>query len=127
MTGNKTQGRVAVNDSTLYITRRLRASADAISILLRVRVSFGAPLAFQSIINHCPASFAVMPVGKALVIDEHGGIDKFHLVSDFAFPEPKAGELLVHVAAASVNPVDTYVRSGAYPAKSFPLVRQGVC
>jgi hypothetical protein len=66
-----------------------------------------------------------MPVGKALVLNEHGGVDKLTLVPDFSFDDtPKAGEVLVHVAATSVNPVDTYVRSGMYPAKSFPLVRQ---
>ena len=65
-----------------------------------------------------------MPVGKAMVINEHGGIDKLTLVPDFAFPDAsKAGEVLVHAAACSVNPVDTYVRSGMYPAKAFPLVR----
>ena len=64
-----------------------------------------------------------MATGKALVIHEHGGVDKLVLVKDFAFPEPKAGEILVKASAASVNPVDTYVRSGMYPAKSFPLVR----
>jgi hypothetical protein len=66
-----------------------------------------------------------MPVGKALVVNEHGGVDRLTLVPDFSFDDtPKAGEVLVHVAATSVNPVDTYVRSGMYPAKSFPLVRQ---
>lgn len=65
-----------------------------------------------------------MPVGKAMVIHEHGGIEKLTLVPEFQFPdEPKDGEVLVAVTAAGVNPVDVYVRSGAYPAKAFPLVR----
>ena len=66
-----------------------------------------------------------MPVGKAMILNEHGGVDKLTLVPDFSFPDaPAPGEVLVHVAATSVNPVDTYVRAGIYPAKSFPLVRQ---
>ena len=66
-----------------------------------------------------------MPVGKAMVLNEHGGVDKLTLVPDFSFPDaPAPGEVLVHVAATSVNPVDTYVRAGIYPAQSFPLVRQ---
>lgn len=33
--------------------------------------------------------------------------------ADLPTPEPKAGEVRVRVAAASVNPIDTYIRSGA--------------
>ena len=29
-------------------------------------------------------------------------------------PQPAAGQVLVHVRAVGVNPVDTYIRSGAY-------------
>ena len=45
------------------------------------------------------------PVGKAMVLHEHGA-DKLTLVEDFQFAEPKAGEVLVKVVAAGVNPVD---------------------
>ena len=31
---------------------------------------------------------------------------------DLPQPTPQAGEVLVHVAAAAVNPLDTYIRSG---------------
>nr|WP_206322550.1 NADPH:quinone reductase [Streptomyces sp. HNM0575] len=38
-------------------------------------------------------------------------------------PRPRAGEVLVDVAATTVNPVDTFVRSGRYPTRlSFPFV-----
>ena len=33
-------------------------------------------------------------------------------VGDLPTPEPKAGELRVKVLAASINPIDTYVRAG---------------
>ena len=65
------------------------------------------------------------PVGKAAVLHAHGGTDKFVLQADFQFAEPGAGEVLVKVAAAGVNPVDVYVRSGSYASKSFPLILGG--
>lgn len=64
------------------------------------------------------------PVGKAMVLHEHGA-DKLTLVQDFPFAEPKAGEVLVKVVAAGVNPVDGYVRAGIYASPSFPLIIGG--
>jgi len=65
------------------------------------------------------------PVGKAAVLHAHGGTDAFKIEPAFQFAEPKAGEVLVKVAAAGVNPVDVYVRTGMYASKSFPLVLGG--
>ncbi|MBI4939875.1 MAG: alcohol dehydrogenase catalytic domain-containing protein, partial [Actinobacteria bacterium] len=42
-------------------------------------------------------------------------------VADVASPAPAAGEVLVDVAAAGVNFIDTYVRSGLYPTP-LPVV-----
>ncbi len=43
--------------------------------------------------------------GKAVVINAHGGTDQLTAVSDFATRAPNAGELVVKLAATSVNPV----------------------
>lgn len=49
---------------------------------------------------------------KAVVIREYGSNDVVHLAS-VERPEPKAGEVLVRVHAAGVNPIDWKIRSGA--------------
>lgn len=57
---------------------------------------------------------------KAIVINETGGPEKLRY-EDRADPTPGADDLLVDVAAAGVNFIDTYHRSGLYPM-DFPLV-----
>ncbi len=56
---------------------------------------------------------------RAVQITETGGPEVLTVV-DVPEPEPAAGELLVEVAAAGVNYIDTYHRSGVYPV-SFPF------
>lgn len=53
---------------------------------------------------------------KAIRVHETGGpeVMKWESVPD---PEPGPGEVVVRVAAAGVNPVDTYIRSGLYAIK----------
>jgi NADPH:quinone reductase-like Zn-dependent oxidoreductase len=48
---------------------------------------------------------------KAIRIHEYGGRETL-CYEDAPVPEPKAGELLVRVKAAAVNPVDVHVREG---------------
>jgi NADPH:quinone reductase-like Zn-dependent oxidoreductase len=57
---------------------------------------------------------------KAVVLHEYGGPEKLHFEENV--PEPAVGEytVLIAAAAASVNPIDWKVRSGARQ-KDFPL------
>jgi NADPH:quinone reductase-like Zn-dependent oxidoreductase len=61
---------------------------------------------------------------KAIVLHEYGGPEKLKY-EDFDDPQPGPGEVLVHVSAASINPVDWKMRSG--DAKSlFPVEFPGI-
>jgi NADPH:quinone reductase len=51
---------------------------------------------------------------RAVRITEPGGPEALEVL-EVPEPEPGAGQLLVRVAAAGVNFIDTYQRSGAYP------------
>lgn len=61
---------------------------------------------------------------KAVVLHEYGGPSNLKY-EDFADPKPGAGEVLIRVHGAGVNPVDWKIRSGAYQAMmpfSLPLI-----
>ncbi len=51
---------------------------------------------------------------KAIRIEAHAGPEVMRLV-DIETPAPKAGEILVRLAAIGVNFIDTYHRTGLYP------------
>jgi len=57
---------------------------------------------------------------KAVRIHEFGGPDVLRL-EDLPRPTPGPDEVLVRVAAASVNPVDYKMRNGGLPADALPL------
>ena len=57
---------------------------------------------------------------QAVRLSEHGGPEVLHVAS-IDRPEPDDGELLVEVAAAGVNPVDTYFRDGSYEPVELPF------
>jgi len=57
---------------------------------------------------------------RAVRCHEHGDADVLQ-VDETDRPEPAADELLVEVAAAGVNPVDTYFRDGSYEPVSLPF------
>lgn len=62
--------------------------------------------------------------GRAVRLTHFGGVEALSIESG-AIPEPHDDEVLVRVAAASVNPVDYKIREGKYPAvqeKDLPVI-----
>ncbi|HEV1995956.1 MAG TPA: NADPH:quinone reductase [Candidatus Acidoferrum sp.] len=53
---------------------------------------------------------------KAILVREFGGPEVLKL-EDVPTPKPAAGQVLVRIHAAGVNPYDTYMRAGTYPVK----------
>jgi NADPH:quinone reductase len=53
---------------------------------------------------------------KAIVVHEFGGPEVLRL-EEVPIPRPAAGQVLVRIRAAGVNPYDTYMRSGTYAVK----------
>jgi NADPH2:quinone reductase len=53
---------------------------------------------------------------KAIIAREFGAADVMKL-EEIAAPEPQSNQVLVKIKAAGVNPVDTYILSGAYAQK----------
>ncbi|HVP63552.1 MAG TPA: NADPH:quinone reductase [candidate division Zixibacteria bacterium] len=53
---------------------------------------------------------------KAIQVSEFGGPEQL-VLRDIPEPKPKAGEVLVRIHAAGVNPADTYMRTGTYAVK----------
>src|SRR5438445_5514244 len=61
---------------------------------------------------------ATGPLMKAAVLQQYGGPEVLKL-QQVPRPEPKDDEVLVHVIAAGVNPVDAYVRQGRLSEHGF--------
>ncbi|CAH1785497.1 unnamed protein product [Owenia fusiformis] len=53
-------------------------------------------------------------VMKAIRVSEFGGEEVLKLQTDVPIPKPQINQVLIKVFTAGVNPVDTYIRSGAY-------------
>ena len=65
---------------------------------------------------------------RAMAISAFGGPDVFHEI-EVARPEPGSGEVLIRVAASSVNPVDYKIRDGraAGLCPNFPAILHADC
>src|SRR6266850_8506858 len=61
---------------------------------------------------------------KSIVVRELGGPEKMKL-EEVPDPKPGAGEAVVRIRAAGVNPVDAYIRSGAHARKAAPPFTPG--
>ncbi|MGI8722759.1 MAG: quinone oxidoreductase family protein [Geodermatophilaceae bacterium] len=62
---------------------------------------------------------------RAIQVTEHGGPEVLKLI-DAPAPEASEGQLVVDVAAAGLNYIDTYQRSGSYPIDTpFILGQEG--
>src|SRR5881398_4052458 len=53
---------------------------------------------------------------KAIQVAEFGGPEVLKQ-NEIPTPKPEAGQVLIKVHAAGVNPYDTYMRAGTYPVK----------
>jgi len=59
---------------------------------------------------------------KGVIIEKTGGVEVLQHKTDLPIPKPEAGEVLVKNDFVGVNFIDTYFRSGLYPAPSFPYI-----
>lgn len=60
---------------------------------------------------------------RAVLVPEHGSADAMKYTDSHPVPTPTDGQVLVKNHFAGVNFIDTYLRSGLYPAPSaFPLI-----
>ncbi|KAK0386073.1 hypothetical protein NLU13_5910 [Sarocladium strictum] len=58
---------------------------------------------------------------SAICIPKNGGVEVLEYKTTYPVPTLAKGEVLVRNSFAGVNYIDTYFRSGLYPAPSFPL------
>lgn len=61
---------------------------------------------------------------KGVLIEKTGGTEVLQYRTDLPVPEPKDGELLVKNEYIGVNYIDTYFRSGLYPAPKPQILGQ---
>ncbi|XP_013410162.1 zeta-crystallin [Lingula anatina] len=57
-------------------------------------------------------------VMRAIRVSEFGGPEVLVLAKDVPIPKPGKCQVLIKVAAAGINPVDTYIRTGNQPVKA---------
>ena len=57
---------------------------------------------------------------RAVVLNEHGGLDKMTYVEDFPDPVPEEGDVVIRVKASSYNYHDIFTRRGM-PGIKIPM------
>ena len=60
---------------------------------------------------------AIARVMKAIRVQQFGGPEVLKVVHDVPIPKPGDHDVLIHVKAVGVNPVETYIRSGIHSMK----------
>ncbi|CAG8961619.1 hypothetical protein HYFRA_00006155 [Hymenoscyphus fraxineus] len=90
---------------------KLRAQAPS-----RIQTQFLRPLIYPTF----PIRTFIMPplpkVMKGVLIEKTGGVEVLQYKTDLPVPSPKEGEILVRNEFIGVNYIDTYFRTGLYPA-----------
>ncbi|KAI9677135.1 MAG: NADPH:quinone reductase [Bathelium mastoideum] len=73
------------------------------------------------------ASIDIPKTMSGVIINKTGGTEVLEYKTDLPVPQPKEGEVLVKNDYVGVNFIDTYFRTGLYPAPGFPytLGREG--
>ncbi|KAK4999864.1 NADPH:quinone reductase [Elasticomyces elasticus] len=59
---------------------------------------------------------------KGMIIEKTGGTEVLQYKTDLPLPTPKDGQILVKNDYIGVNYIDTYFRTGLYPAPRMPLI-----
>ncbi|KAH8812597.1 hypothetical protein F5884DRAFT_820433 [Xylogone sp. PMI_703] len=59
---------------------------------------------------------------KGVVIEKTGGVEVLQYKTDLPVPTPGEGQVLVKNDFIGINYIDTYFRSGLYPAPQLPLI-----
>jgi NADPH2:quinone reductase len=66
--------------------------------------------------RHAPLQPLESKIMKAIVVHKFGGPEELKL-EEIPTPKPAAGQVLVRIHGAGVNPYDTYMRAGTYAVK----------
>nr|OQO13164.1 hypothetical protein B0A51_16978 [Rachicladosporium sp. CCFEE 5018] len=65
---------------------------------------------------------SVPKIMKGVIIEKNGGTEVLQYKTDLPVPEPKEGQVLVKNDFIGINYIDTYFRTGLYPAPSWPYI-----
>ncbi|RFU27308.1 hypothetical protein B7463_g9018, partial [Scytalidium lignicola] len=68
------------------------------------------------------ATFDIPKTMKGVQIEKNGGVEVLQYKTDLPVPTPGEGQVLVKNDFIGVNFIDTYFRSGLYPAPHLPLI-----